>query len=834
MRPCKRRRPDLEKLECRQLLTVSVVPLAFTATEGQAYSGPVGYFTSGDPAPQSPGNYTASITWGDGNTGTGTISADPSVPGRFDVSGSNTYAEEGQYPVAVTVNDLVDSSSDTGSAIANVTDAPLTASSMVVKPTEGAAFTGTVATFTDADPGGTASDYTATIDWGDGHESFGVVAPDPAGGFAVTGTSTYSLAGSYPVTVVISDAGGSTATARSSAVVADSPLLAVAAPISAVEGQALKGVILATFTDGGGAQPSTDYAVTVDWGDGSPLDTSTGVVGQAGGNLSVSASHTYTQEGAYSAKVTITDETAIGTVPMSAAVVMDPVTVVDAPLAATTIGPLTAAAGTPMAGVAIATFSDSAGPDAVGNYAAQIDWGDGSAATPATITASGLTFTVSGTHTFSSPGSFPGRVTVRDLGGATITADFTTYASPLALTWASVDPTEGVPVTDATWATLQTSGGPDATAGLYTATINWGDLSPPTPASITGGGSVLDVNASHVFAESGTYNVRVVVGVPGNPNLVTDTAAITVADVPIVLTGDLNPSSDSGASRSDHITDVAQPSFSGTSEPGSVVQLFDQQAGGSPVLIGQTTADSSGAWSITSGVALPDGTNQIVATAVDRNGVTRATTKLAPVVVATHGPKVVSVFFDRLHGQVDLTFQAGPAGLLDSTLVDASNYSFSKVNLARQGLNLYKVSGVSMAPGGNATTESVVITINGGRPIHGGSYNFVIRSAAPGGLASGVQDVAGNPLDGEFYRYFPSGNNVPGGDFRVRLVAIHHKIFPPETIFGRSTPVTPPGTRPRTVYIPTQVPGKIINLGHERSRRPAISRRLSSYPTSRP
>jgi len=736
------------------------------------------------------------------------VAADASVPGRFDVSGSNTYLEEGRYADSLTVDDLLDSSSDTETSTANVADAQLTATSKVVNPIEGMAFTDTVATFTDADPNGTASDYSATIDWGDGHNSLGVITANSSGGFNVTGTNTYAVAGSYLVNVVINDVGGSTTTARSSALVADAPLLAVAAPISAIEANSLSDVIVATFTDSGGAQPSTDYSVTINWGDGSPIDTTTGMVNQSGGDFSVTGTHTYADVGSYSAVVTISDETATGTIPKSVATVVDPVTVADASLSATTIGSLTAAAGTTMANVAIATFSDSGGAEPVGNYEAQIDWGDGSAATPGTITLSGLTFTVSGTHTFSVPGSFSGRVTVRDFGGAVTTTDFTTYASPLTLASVPVNATEGVPLTNVTVATLQTSGGPDALAGLYTATIDWGDLSQPSPGTITSNGSVLDVTGSHVYAESGTYNIRVVVGIPDNPNLVTSIFPITVADVPIVLTGDLNPASDSGVSNCDHIINIVQPNFIGTSEPGSVVKLYDQQAGNAPLLIGQTTADAGGDWSITSNIALPDGTNNIIATAVDRNGVTRATTTLTPVVIATQGPKVASVFFDRLHGQIDITYQGYVAGVLDSTVIDASNYSFNKVLLARQGGFLYKVTGVSVAPGGNAMTENVVVTINGGHPIRGGFYNFVIHSAGAGGLVSGVQDIAGNALDGEFYGYFPSGNNVPGGDFHARLVAIHNKIFPSETVVGPSSPVTPPGTIPGTVHIPTKVPGK--------------------------
>jgi hypothetical protein len=45
-----------------------------------------------------------------------------------------------------------------------------------VSPTVGVPFTGVVATFSDADPNGNARDYTATINWGDGHFSNGTIA----------------------------------------------------------------------------------------------------------------------------------------------------------------------------------------------------------------------------------------------------------------------------------------------------------------------------------------------------------------------------------------------------------------------------------------------------------------------------------------------------------------------------------------------------------------------------------------------------------------------------------------------------------------------------------
>src|SRR5262249_46601615 len=86
----------------------------------------------------------------------------------------------------------------------NVSPAPLSASGVAVSAFTGAPFIGTVATFANADPFGGAGSYAATINWGDGSVSAGVVTPDGAGGFLVTGSNTYGAPGSYPVSVQVS------------------------------------------------------------------------------------------------------------------------------------------------------------------------------------------------------------------------------------------------------------------------------------------------------------------------------------------------------------------------------------------------------------------------------------------------------------------------------------------------------------------------------------------------------------------------------------------------------------------------------------------------------
>jgi Calx-beta domain/Domain of unknown function (DUF4214) len=73
----------------------------------------------------------------------------------------------------------------------------------------GESVTARVASFTDQDPLGQLSDYTATINWGDSTTSAGTITPNATGGFDVTGTHTYFTAGTFTIITTINDIGGS-------------------------------------------------------------------------------------------------------------------------------------------------------------------------------------------------------------------------------------------------------------------------------------------------------------------------------------------------------------------------------------------------------------------------------------------------------------------------------------------------------------------------------------------------------------------------------------------------------------------------------------------------
>jgi hypothetical protein len=97
----------------------------------------------------------------------------------------------------------------TATSTAKVADAALKGSLASIGPVHGQPFSGTVATFTDANPYATTGDFTATINWGDGTTTTGTVVLNPDGSFSVEGSHTYLNAGAFSITVTIADADGS-------------------------------------------------------------------------------------------------------------------------------------------------------------------------------------------------------------------------------------------------------------------------------------------------------------------------------------------------------------------------------------------------------------------------------------------------------------------------------------------------------------------------------------------------------------------------------------------------------------------------------------------------
>jgi hypothetical protein len=196
----------------RQLTNLATGTLPTGKQEGAAIGPITGIATFTDPdSAESVSDYTATINWGDGTTSLGTVVLVSGTNYRVDAP-SHTYLEEGKYTVNVTLKHDALPSVKTPSKTITIADAPLTGYSKSLSATHGVPLTNVVvASFTDADPGGAVSDYTATINWGDGSgvTSGKIVYNSSTGRFDVQGSHTYAMKRTYTITVTITDSGGS-------------------------------------------------------------------------------------------------------------------------------------------------------------------------------------------------------------------------------------------------------------------------------------------------------------------------------------------------------------------------------------------------------------------------------------------------------------------------------------------------------------------------------------------------------------------------------------------------------------------------------------------------
>src|SRR5208282_5599842 len=177
--------------------------------------------------------------------------------------GTLTYGLAGNLSSDTFNVTLVNSGTDS-----DITVAGLAGEVTLSTATEGTALPGTttVATFTDTNTSDTAGNFTATIDWGDGTTTAGMVS-GANGAFAVAGGHTYADEGSDTLSVTITDTLNSATTSPSGTVtVAEGDTLA-ANPITfaASVGQPFTGTV-ASFTDP--TYPNnvaSDFTATIDW-----------------------------------------------------------------------------------------------------------------------------------------------------------------------------------------------------------------------------------------------------------------------------------------------------------------------------------------------------------------------------------------------------------------------------------------------------------------------------------------------------------------------------------------------------------------------------------------
>ncbi len=240
------------------------------------------------------------------------------------------------------------------------------------------------------------------------------------GTFTVTGNHIYAEGNTWMLKVTVHDEGDSSNTeATGTATVPDAPLTATGpSGLTVAEGGAVA-TTLAHFTDAdtGPVPPPSHFTATVSWGDGSSTPASiTGLGGGEGYDVTASP-HVFAEEGSYDLMVSITD------VGGAQATVTIPVNVLDLPLAATPVSALSVSGlGSASFSGRLASFTDADPGNQVGDYTAQILWGDGAVSQGTVAAASPGVYAVTGAHAYAQSGTYSVTALVRDGGGQSVVA----------------------------------------------------------------------------------------------------------------------------------------------------------------------------------------------------------------------------------------------------------------------------------------------------------------------------------------------------------------------------------------------------------------------------
>lgn len=175
---------------------------------------------------------------------------------------------------------------------------PVTITPVVVTGAPGTALTDVVAArFTNPDSQARPSQYTATINWGDGTHvaTAGAVAfsaaPGAFHGLTVSGTNTYTNPGIYPLVVTLTDNTTGWIKQIPSTAVISSKSLVPSPETVVIRGAIARQARMATFTDLDQPAAASAYSATIDWGDGEV--TAGTVLAIGAGHYGVYGTHGY-------------------------------------------------------------------------------------------------------------------------------------------------------------------------------------------------------------------------------------------------------------------------------------------------------------------------------------------------------------------------------------------------------------------------------------------------------------------------------------------------------------------------------------------------------------
>jgi hypothetical protein len=230
----------------------------------------------------------------------------------------------------------------------------------------------------------------------------------------------------------------------------------------------------------------------------------------------------------------------------------------------------------------------------------------------------------------------------------------------------------------------------------------------------------------------------------------------------------LDALSDTGISSGDRVTADSTPTLRGASAvaDGTTILVFADGA-----LIGQTTADSSGAWSFTPDAPLGEGTRSITAIAENAVGSSAASAALS-VTIDTAAPQVLGSSFAYLTslsvsftfsedvnaslGATDLVFQnttnaTGYASVIQSYLSDVVRFGFEAVSPLRGdyvatlgAIGVTDVAGNSLASAASVSFFHLPGDVNRSRSVDFADLLIVAQHyGQPGTYAKGDLNYSG-------------------------------------------------------------------------------------------
>jgi uncharacterized repeat protein (TIGR03803 family) len=168
----------------------------------------VAAFTSGNPK-DTAASFSASVNWGDGTYLSGSDLQIIKDGARFHLMAGHDYTQAGEYPVIVKI-------ADTGGArllltgTENISSSNIAISGMDLNVKRGILKNQILATFDDNGAASTAADYSATINWGDGSVSAGIVDKGPSSSYRILGSHVFKAPAAYTVSTVVMRSGSAT------------------------------------------------------------------------------------------------------------------------------------------------------------------------------------------------------------------------------------------------------------------------------------------------------------------------------------------------------------------------------------------------------------------------------------------------------------------------------------------------------------------------------------------------------------------------------------------------------------------------------------------------